>query len=317
VLTIYRKPIADKSATRSGRRKSQGDSSLAALRVWHAEGMLTVPARLLGDAERAAVERVLEADPIVAAQVAERVQASGLSWRVDARVFGYGSRRRLESVCWLGANLIPVQAKTTAAVEAFAQVAAAHPRLCSSLVGESDAVLDLWSRLVQAWGPARDVRPCQPLLATWTAPPVPADPTIRLVRPHEIDALFPAAVAMYAEEVGVSPLVDGAGRAYRERVGDLVRGRRAYARFDSGRVVFKAELAVITRHTAQVQGVWVAPDWRGRGLATRGMAAVVRDALRRLAPTVTLYVNDYNLPARRVYERCGFHQVGALATVLF
>ncbi|HEV7899941.1 MAG TPA: GNAT family N-acetyltransferase, partial [Planosporangium sp.] len=79
----------------------------------------------------------------------------------------------------------------------------------------------------------------------------------------------------------------------------------------------KAELAVITRHTAQVQGVWTAPQWRGRGLATAGMAAVVRDALRRVAPSVTLYVNDFNDTARRVYARCGFRRVGTFATVLF
>jgi predicted GNAT family acetyltransferase len=47
------------------------------------------------------------------------------------------------------------------------------------------------------------------------------------------------------------------------------------------------------------------------------MAAVVRDALRRVAPTVSLYVNDYNTPARRVYARCGFREVGSFATVLF
>ena len=82
-------------------------------------------------------------------------------------------------------------------------------------------------------------------------------------------------------------------------------------------MVFKAELAVVTRHTAQVQGVWVAPEWRGRGIATAAMAAVVRDALRRVAPSVSLYVNDYNRPPRRVYERCGFQQVGTFATVLF
>ena len=134
---------------------------------------------------------------------------------------------------------------------------------------------------------------------------------------HETDALYPAAVAMYTEEVGVSPTVDGGDRAYRERVADLVRGRRAYARFIDGQVVFKAELAVVTRHTAQVQGVWVAPEWRGRGLASHGVAAVVHDALRRVAPTVSLYVNDYNLAARTVYARCGFRQVGTFATVLF
>ncbi len=66
-----------------------------------------------------------------------------------------------------------------------------------------------------------------------------------------------------------------------------------------------------------MQGVWTAPEWRGRGIATACMAAVVNDALRRVAPSVSLYVNDFNVPARRVYYRCGFQQVGLFATVLF
>jgi predicted GNAT family acetyltransferase len=295
--------------------RSGPDRSLHRGEVWHAEGMLTASVRLLDDTERAAVEQVLDSEPIAAAQVAERVQSAGLSWRVDAKMFGYGSRRRLESLCWHGANLIPVHANS-AATEAFAEIAASHPRLCSSLVGESEAVLALWHRLGHEWGPARDVRPCQPLMATWRVPAIPGDPTVRLVRPHEVDILFPASVAMYTEEVGVSPLLGDGGRDYRARVAELVRSRRAYAKFVGGRVVFKAELAVVTRHTAQVQGVWVAPEWRGRGLGTTAMAAVVRDTLRRVAPSVSLYVNDYNHAARRVYARCGFNQLGTFATVL-
>ena len=279
--------------------------------------MLTVPVRLLGDADRGAVERVLDREPYAGAQVAERVAAAGLSWRrQEARVFGYGGRRQLESVCWLGANLIPVHA-TPPAVAAFAELMGAEPRICSSIVGDAAAVLDLWDRLHPVWGDARDLRGCQPVLATRDDPPVKPDPAVRLVRADEIDLLYPAAVAMYTEEVGVSPVVDGGDGAYRERVRDLVRGGRAYARFVDGKVAFKAELAVITRHTAQVQGVWTAPQWRGRGLATAGMAAVVSDALRRVAPTVSLYVNDYNHGARTVYQRCGFRRVGTFATILF
>ena len=52
-------------------------------------------------------------------------------------------------------------------------------------------------------------------------------------------------------------------------------------------------------------------------MTVTGMAAVVRDALRRVAPTVSLYVNDFNTPARRAYARTGFRQVGTFATVLF
>ncbi|MEV0430865.1 GNAT family N-acetyltransferase [Micromonospora sp. NPDC050495] len=279
--------------------------------------MLTVPVRQLGESERRAVERLLDLDPYAGAQVAERVAARGLAWwRAEGRILGYGGRRNLESICWLGGNLTPVLASPPA-VAAFAEQLSTEERLCSSIVGRADAVLGLWDRLSGQWGPARDVRPNQPLLATEAIPPVAPDPQVRRVRAAEIDQLFPAAVAMYTEEVGVSPLAEDGGRGYRRRVGDLVRAGRAYARFVDGRVVFKAELAVVTRRTAQVQGVWVAPEWRGRGIATSAMAAVVRDALTRVAPTVSLYVNDFNLPARRVYERCGFRPVGTLATVLF
>jgi uncharacterized protein len=279
--------------------------------------VLTLEARLLGDAERSAVERLLDRSPYAAAQVAEQVATYGLEWwRADARVFGYGPRRALESICWLGANAIPVNASPPA-IAAFADLASMNARQCSSIVGPASEALGLWERLEPAWGPAREVRADQPLLATGAPPATFADPAVRLVRPDEIDVLFPAAVAMYTEEVGVSPIGSHGPHSYRQRIADLVGARRAYARFVDGRVVFKAELAIVTRHTAQVQGVWTDPSYRGKGLATAGMAAVVRDALRRVAPTVSLYVNDYNYPARRVYERCGFRQVGTFASVLF
>ena len=56
------------------------------------------------------------------------------------------------------------------------------------------------------------------------------------------------------------------------------------------------------------------PALRGRGLAAPAMAAVVRLA-QAMVPTVSLYVNDYNLPARATYARVGFQEVGAFATV--
>jgi predicted GNAT family acetyltransferase len=279
--------------------------------------VLTVPIRQLGESERATVERILDQDPYAGAQIAERVAAHGLNWwRSDGRIYGYGTGRRVESLCWSGAHLVPVCA-TPAAVAAYADLLGAEPRICSSIIGRADAVLDLWERLGGHWGPARDVRPHQPLLVADRDAPVAPDPEVRLVQPSEVDQLFPAAVAMYTEEVGVSPLLDDGGRGYKRRIAELVRSKRAYARFVGDRVVFKAELAIVTRRTTQVQGVWVDPEFRGRGMAAGAMAAVLRDALRRVAPTVSLYVNDYNAPARRLYARCGFVPNGSFATVLF
>jgi predicted GNAT family acetyltransferase len=319
LLSIVRRYIANVSETRvsSGFLSSEGRVGV----TWPSSGnliaVLTVPIRQLGEPERATVERILDRDPYAGAQIAERVAAHGLNWwRADGRIYGYGPGRKVDSLIWSGAHLVPVCA-TPAAVAAFADLLGSEPRICSSIIGRADAVLDLWERLGGHWGPARDIRPNQPLLVASADPSIAHDPAVRLVQPSEVDQLFPAAVAMYTEEVGVSPLLDDGGRGYRRRITELVRAKRAYARFLDGRVIFKAELAIVTRRTTQVQGVWVDPEFRGRGLAAAAMATVVRDALRRVAPTVSLYVNDYNRPARRVYARCGFQSAGAFATVLF
>ncbi len=137
------------------------------------------------------------------------------------------------------------------------------------------------------------------------------------MREDEVDLLLPACVAMFTEEVGVSPLAGGAADAYRARVVELVRSGRAYARIDDGRVVTKAEIGAVSDGVCQVQGVWTAPEYRNLGLGTAAMAAVVALARRDIAPVVSLYVNDYNTAARRVYERVGFREVGEFTTVLF
>jgi predicted GNAT family acetyltransferase len=63
--------------------------------------------------------------------------------------------------------------------------------------------------------------------------------------------------------------------------------------------------------------VWVAPPYRGQGIGQRGTAAVVEYARTAIAPVVSLYVNDFNGPARAAYARVGFSQVGTYASVLF
>jgi predicted GNAT family acetyltransferase len=129
----------------------------------------------------------------------------------------------------------------------------------------------MWDRLAPLWGRPATCGPASRCWRTDRPSSVPADPHVRPVRPDEVAALYPAAVAMYTEEVGVPPAADG-DPSYHDRVLDLVRAGRAYARFAGGRVVFKAEVAVVTRHTAQIQGglgrsavPWPGPRHRRHG----------------------------------------------------
>ena len=47
------------------------------------------------------------------------------------------------------------------------------------------------------------------------------------------------------------------------------------------------------------------------------MAAVVEAVRQDIAPTVSLYVNEWNLAARRVYEKVGFVETTQFSTVMF
>jgi predicted GNAT family acetyltransferase len=274
-------------------------------------------------ADLPAVRELVDSDPVVNVLVASRLdQATARGsfdpFRLGGDLIAYAPRGHLESLCFVGGNLVPV-AVTDEAIDAFANRLARRVRLAASLVGDANAVLALWDRLEPSWGPAREVRPCQPLLAIDHTPLAAADPYVRPVALDDVDTLFPASVAMFTEEVGISPVADG-GASYRARVQELVAGGWAFARIDTlagGRgVVFKADVGYATGAACQIQGVWVDPTLRGRGLGTAGMAAVVEQARRTIAPVVSLYVNDFNWTARRVYERVGFTQVGTFATVL-
>ncbi|MFH8566442.1 GNAT family N-acetyltransferase [Streptomyces sp. NPDC017988] len=275
--------------------------------------------RVLEPSDLDAAMAVLDREPVTNAFVTARVQVAGLDpWRLGGEMWGWYEGGMLESLCYAGANLVPICA-TPRAVRGFADRARRAGRRCSSIVGPATATAQLWRLLEPSWGPAREVRARQPLMVTDRLPDdVAPDPYVRRVRKDEMDTIMPACVAMFTEEVGVSPMSGDGGLLYQARVAELVGSGRSFARLDDeGKVVFKAEIGAATARACQVQGVWVAPEYRGRGLAAPGMAAVLRYALADIAPVVSLYVNDFNTAARAAYRRVGFREAGAFMSVLF
>lgn len=275
-------------------------------------------ARILHEGDRAALVALLDDDPFVNVVLASRVRNSRL---LDARSLGgpvigtHDASGDLIGAVHVSGALAPAGTDPRAWVACAARLTA-QPAACSSIVGRADVVDQLWQRLAPSWRRPRAVRADQPLLVLESTRGLPAgDPRVRRVRPDEVEAYLPAAVAMFTEELDASPFSGGVG-PYRRRIQALLDAGRGLGIVEPGGVVFKADIGAVSADTCQVQGVWVRPDRRGQGLGRAAMASVLRHALT-LAPTVSLYVNDYNLPARRVYDRLGMRQVGTLSTVLF
>lgn len=177
-----------------------------------------------------------------------------------------------------------------------------------AIIAPSRVVDPLWSILSNHYDPPTVVRLRQPVYVLDQCDTSSDLQAVRHGRLDDLDLLVPACAAMHREEIGIDPLErDTVG--YRQRVRDLVEHRRSYVMIDDGEIVFKCEISAETPQAVQLMGVWTAPHLRGRGHARRGLAEVSAHLIRR-GRRVTLFVNDFNHPARHLYETLGFRQIG-------
>jgi predicted GNAT family acetyltransferase len=272
--------------------------------------------RAITDAEQDAALDVCARDRVANVFVAARIREGAIR-QSPGSLLGHYSEAGLDGLAWASANIVPVGLDDGGIADVAAKITRMR-RLCASIFGPSDQVTALWDRLSPAWGPARAIRRHQPLLATTTRPSrlgLPIDPNVRVAWPDEVDIVLPAAAHMFTEEIGYPPF-QGSDRAYRSSISQLIRRRHTFVSVEGDEVVFKADIGSLALGSAQVQGVWVHPELRGQGRAGPAMAAVVEQILDGVADEVSLYVNDFNTPARATYARCGFREVGSFTTVL-
>lgn len=273
--------------------------------------------RALGTNDLDQALRLLDREPVENVFLTQRFEQSGLDpYLLGCQVLGWFREHQLGAVCHVGANLVCAHADDQALAAFVDQIG--PRRRVSSLMGRSDQVLPLWHGLSERWGHSwsstREVRAHQPLMRMGERLLVEPDPRVRVITMDDFEPYFAAAVRMYTEEVGVSPL-DPSG-SYASHVRRTISQGRAFGIVEDGRVLFKADAGCAQGEVCQVQGVWLADALRGKGLSEPAMAAVVQLCQRRWS-VVSLYVNDYNVRARKLYERIGFDVVGEFATVLY
>ena len=277
--------------------------------------------RRLQLAEREPAAQILDAAPIETVLMRDYLDSSApfRPYATSHFVGYFGADGRMLGVCWVGANIIP-WGFDEHGLDELARYLRRTRHYSNSIVGERRQVMGLWERMKLTRMAPREVREHQASMVYRSGHAlVEGDPSVRLARVDEADLVFPAAVAMFTEEVGYDPAASG--NAYRQRVENLIEERRTYIRvgedpFGHARVEFKADVGALSAAVAQIQGVWVAPDLRGRGIATRAMVSVAELAQSAFGAQVSLYVNDYNLAALRAYERAGFETIGEYSTVM-
>ena len=250
-------PVADGAADRATDDRSASAGARphgSAQRPWvRGAALPAVGLKVLGPGDvRRELPRPVRPRPgrtsFVAARRVERAAPSPGARRAGA--LGVVRAGRAGSVCWSGANVVPGGGDPATRCEAFAENARAHGRRCSSLVGPAAAVLGMWRLLEPDWGPARDVRADQPLMAIDHAPLVRPDPRVRRSAPTSSTWCSRRASRCSPRRSATRPWPADGGRtvagAPARRPGARSCGSTTAAA-PGRQVVFKAELGAVGR----------------------------------------------------------------------
>jgi uncharacterized protein len=238
----------------------------------------------------------------------ERVFLEDVARRGLGRFSGVSEDGRLTALCHVGANVVP----SGRGCGAFAEVTArSRARM---LIGEQQAVGELWAAVASRMPDPREDRPGQPVYVLDEAPE-PAGTGLREATTRDLDLLVPACARAHFEEIGIDPLRrDREG--FRWRTQAQIAEGRSWIWLDGETILFKAEASAWTPHAVQLQQVWVDPAVRNGGYGTRGMRDLCRRLLER-TPAVCLFVRSDNAPAIHVYEQIGMRRTISYRSLIF
>jgi predicted GNAT family acetyltransferase len=264
-------------------------------------------------ADEAETLSFLETRPVHTVNLRGLIRDNGLdSPRNRGQFYGYrDAGGRLEGVALIGHATL-VETRTARALESIARQARGCTR-AHMILGEQEMVKEFWSHYAADGQKPRLA--CRELLfeLNW---PVAVCQDVAGLRPatlDDLDLIIPVHVSMAVEENGFNPLEkDPVG--FRERYARRVERGRTWILVEDGKVAFKTEVYADTPQAVYLEGVYVSPDARGKGLGLSCLSQLSRTLLRR-TETVCVLVNEENARAQAFYRKAGFRFTSTYETI--
>lgn len=212
------------------------------------------------------------------------------------------SAGKMSGVALIGRNTF-FEVRAGEALTSLARVARQHSEI-KMVFGEAKRLAEFWRHYVS---PGQKFRLSKKeLLFEIHDRPLNADGACELNRATtaELDQVVKAHAEMVRAETGVDPLAKDA-RGFRERCAARIGQGRVWVLMKDGELVFKTDVVSNTPEVLYIEGLWVNPKFRGRGVARKCISGFCRTALNG-SNSVCGFVEAENLAAQSVYRRTGF-----------
>lgn len=217
----------------------------------------------------------------------------------------------LEGVALIGHATL-VEARTDAALAAFASLAKQHPH-AHVIVGQQEKIESFWS--YYGSGGQRPRQICRELLFEQRLSDASLEPVpeLRPATVEDMPLIVPVNALMALEESNVNPLdVDAEG--FRARLRRRIEQGRVWVWTKGERLIFKVDVMAEAVGVAYLEGVYVHPHERGRGYGRRCLSQLGSHLLTK-ERVVYLLVNERNKDAQVFFFKAGYKLRGCYDTI--
>ena len=226
----------------------------------------------------------------------------------------YGYRNgegNLEGVALLGHSTL-IESRSENAMIAFAKKAKTERVSINLIMSEHEDALRFWQYYA---GAAEPRLTCTELLFETGFPMLVRESefNVRTARPEELEQIAEAHAEVAFIESGTDPMVRDR-KGFLERVARRIEMGRTFVVVEDGRLLFKADIIAEADGIVYLEGIYVAPEVRGKGIGPKCLSKLNLMLLER-ADRVCMLSNERFENAHRSFEKAGFRVTGRCTTL--
>ena len=251
---------------------------------------LTVFTEPLIDQEQQEVIAFLAERPLHTVCMAGLIRDNGLESPLNRGRF-YGCRNsegRLEGVALIGHATL-IEARTAPAIKEFALIAQISSGT-HMILGEHERVSQFWNLYADEGQEMRLL--CRELLFELRKAAEIRDPVdgLRPATVEDLELIVPVHAKLALSESGINPLeTDPEG--FRKRCARRIEKGRVWIIVHDQRLIFKADIQADTPDVIYLEGIYVDPSERGRGIGHRCLSQLAQILLTR-TKSICVLVNE-------------------------
>ncbi len=136
---------------------------------------------------------------------------------------------------------------------------------------------------------------------------------LRLAKPEELEQIATAHAEVAFIESGVNPM-EKDREGYLKRTMKRIEKGRTFVVFENDKLVFKADIVAETEEVIYLEGIYVAEEYRGRGVASECLSAMSLQLMNRVE-NICLLSNEEFKSAHRAFAKAGFKNTDACLTL--